>query len=145
MKMSFFVILAFCLAGLTEAQYKEFDYRNVLEAGTGRVGDNLVRYLVWSEDHCIVIQNMVFGGSGKVSAEKKICSLEGKRFSNDYAEVDFKKGSFEEGRLFLDLEVYPLRLVDKVIMTCEVVFNDGVADHLSCKEKLTEENCTCNS
>ncbi|VVO35573.1 hypothetical protein PS723_05342 [Pseudomonas fluorescens] len=68
-KISFFVILAFCLAGLAEA--KEFDYRNVPEAGTGRVGDNLVRYLVWSEDHCIVIQNMVFGGNGKVSAEKK--------------------------------------------------------------------------
>ncbi|VVO41826.1 hypothetical protein PS691_05814 [Pseudomonas fluorescens] len=81
-----------------------------------------------------MIQNLVPGGRGTVSAEKKICSLEGKRFSNGYAEVDFKKGSFEDGKLFLDLEVYPLRLVDKVIMTCEVVFNDGVADHLACKE-----------
>lgn len=143
MKISIFFILAFCVAGLTVA--KEFDYRNVLEAGTGRVGDVLVRYLTWSEDYCIVIQNLVFGGDGKVSAEKEICSLEGKRFSNGYADVDLKKGVFEDGKLFLELGVTPLRSFGETIMTCEVVFHDGVADHLACKEKLTEENCTCNS
>jgi hypothetical protein len=143
MKTSFFVMLVFCLVGLTEA--KEFDYRNVLEAGTGRVGDVLVRYLTWSEDYCIVIQNLVFGGDGKVSAEKKICSLEGKRFSDGYADVDLKRGVFEDGKLFLELGVTPLQPIGETIMTCEVVFHDGVADHLACKEKLTEENCTCSS
>jgi hypothetical protein len=92
-----------------------------------------------------VIQNLVPGGRGTVSAEKKICSLEGKRFSNGYADVDLKRGVFEDGKLFLELGVTPLQPIGETIMTCEVVFHDGVADHLACKEKLTEENCTCNS
>ncbi|WP_150806615.1 hypothetical protein [Pseudomonas fluorescens] len=81
------------------------------------------------------------------SQQRKNLLIRRKAFSNGYAEVDFKKGSFEGGKLFLDLAVYPLRLVDKVIMTCEVVFHDGLADHLSCKKKeeRTVEYCTCGS
>ncbi len=90
MKISFFVMLVFCLVGLTEA--KGIDYSKVLYAGTGSVVEaSIVRYLAWLEDNCIVIQNLVPGGRGTVSAEKKICSLEGKRFSNGYADVDLKK------------------------------------------------------
>lgn len=144
MKIPILFVLMFCVASMIKAE--GLDYSKVLYAGTGSVaGVPIVRYLAWSEDNCIVIQNLVPGGRGTVSAEKKICSLEGKRFSNGYADVDLKKGVFEDGKLFLELGVTPLQPIGETIMTCEVVFHDGVADHLACKEKLTEENCTCSS
>ena len=144
MKVPILFVLMFCMASMIKAE--GIDYSKVLYAGTGSVVEApIVRYLAWSEDNCIVIQNLVPGGRGTVSAEKKICSLEGKRFSNGYADVDLKRGVFEDGKLFLELGVTPLQPIGEIIMTCEVVFHDGVADHLACKEKLTEENCTCSS
>jgi hypothetical protein len=138
MKISALFVLVFLAVGLAEA--KEFDYRRVLMAGTNSVGDMFVRYLYPSEEGCIVIQNLVPGGRGKVSAEKEICSLDGRSF-NDYTAVDLKGGEFKDGKLFLELGVTPLQPIGEIIMTCEVVFHNGVADHLACKEKLTEENC----
>ncbi|UVJ45621.1 hypothetical protein NVV94_08745 [Pseudomonas sp. LS1212] len=142
MKIYFLFTLAFLAAGSTEA--KEFDYSRVLMAGTDRVGDLFVRYLYPSEEGCIVIQNLVPGGRGKVSAEKEICSLDGRSF-DDYTAVDLKAGNFKDGKLFLELGVTPLQPVGETVKTCEVVFHGGVADHLSCKEKLTKENGACNS
>lgn len=132
----------FCVASMIKAE--GVDYSKVLYAGTGSVSEvPIVRYLAWSEDICIVIQNLVPGGRGTVSAEKRICSLEGKRFSNGYAAVDFKEGVFKDGKLFFELGVTPLQPVGETVVSCEVVFHDGVAEHLACKEKLPEENCTC--
>lgn len=144
-KVSIFFALVLCAVGLVEA--KEFDYRRVLMAGTGDVGNLFVRYLLSSEESCIVIQNLVPGGKGKVSAEKKICSLDEKNFDDGYAVVDFKEGVFKDGKLFFEIGFTPLQPVGETVMSCEVVFYDGLADHLSCKKKseLTEENCTCNS
>ncbi|MCY1417921.1 hypothetical protein D3C76_430810 [compost metagenome] len=56
MEMTF---LPFCASGLFEA--KAFDYRSFLAAGTERVGDILIRYFIWSEHSCVILQNLVFG------------------------------------------------------------------------------------
>ena len=59
---------------------KGFDYRRVILAGTGDVGELFVRFLVLSGGGCcLIIQNLVPGGSGKVLGEKSICSMDGKK------------------------------------------------------------------
>ena len=121
---------------------KKLDYDGVVYAGTGSVaGIPIVRYLAWSEDACILIQNMIPRGRGEVSAEKKICSLEGASFYKGSGGVDFKEGVFRDGKLFFELGVIPLDGLDETIKYCEVVFDNGVADHLSCKDKAFDHEC----
>lgn len=132
------------MVGLVNAG--DFDYRDVLEAGTGSVGEHLVRYLVWSEDGCIVIQNLIPGVKYGVSAEAKICSYDNKSFYAGYAAVDFKSGYFKKDRLFFELGFYPLRGIGETNMICEVVFSNGLADHLSCQEyDEAAGDCECNN
>lgn len=130
-------MLAFAVTAAAEAS--EVDYSKVLYSGTGAVaGIPIVRYLAWSDD-CVVIQNLVPGGNGTVSAEKNICSVNGEKISNGYADVDFKKGTFVDEKLFIELGITPLQPVGEKVMTCEVIFDSGLADHLSCKEKIEKE------
>ena len=127
------IIAVIALTVGSMAESKETDYINLESAGTGRVGDQLVRYLAWSRNDCIVVQNLVLGGDGQVSAQKEICSLNGKNFNDGYTDVSLKKGMFQEGKLFFELGVTSLRQTGEKIMICEVVFRGSLADHLSCQ------------
>jgi hypothetical protein len=132
------VALALSLANFTEA--KEFDYARVLMAGTGEVGNIFVRYLYSSENPCLVIQSLVPGGKGKVSAQQEICSLDGKSFYDGYTYVDFKSGRFENGKLFFDVGITPLKSAGETPLLCEVIFKDELADHLSCSLEDPDED-----
>jgi len=70
--------LLFALVFANQAIAKDFDYRNVGMAGTGSVGDLFIRYLLPLNESCLFIQNLVPGKLGEVSAQKEICSLDGK-------------------------------------------------------------------
>lgn len=142
MNVSVFFALLFCAIGMVEA--KGFDYRRVILAGTGDVGELFVRFLVLSGEPCLIIQNLVSGGSGKVLGEKSICSIDGKKIEEDYAAVDFKNAVFEAGKLVFDVGVTPLQPIGETILSCEVVLSNGLSDHLFCKEKnlLNEGPCT---
>ncbi|MDQ0123113.1 hypothetical protein J2W17_002060 [Pseudomonas lini] len=141
MKIIFLFVLAVFAAGVGEAS--EFNYKRVLMAGTGDVGNLLVRYLISSDESCIFIQNLLPGGKGTVSAEKKICSLAGKSFDDGYTAVDVKEGAFKDGKLLFKIGVTPLQPIGESIMSCEVIFYNGLADHLSCQEKVEINEVTC--
>lgn len=132
MKALMVFVLAACLTDLAEAG--KFDYRDLSEAKTGRVGHLLVRYLAWTEDRCIIIQTLVFGGAGKVKAEKEICSLNGKAFYDGFTHVGLEEGWFKNGALFFNIETISLPPVVEEKLHCKVVFHNDLADHLSCKE-----------
>lgn len=127
--------LLFALICANNATAKDFDYRNVAMAGTGSVGDLFIRYLLPLNESCLFIQNLVPGKLGTVSAQKEICSLDGKEFDSGFTAVDFKEGVFKGGRLFFEIGVTPLEPVGETIMSCEVIFSRDLADHLSCKKK----------
>ena len=145
MKTFFLFVLAVFAVGLGEAS--EFNYKGVIMAGTGDVGELLVRYLISSDESCIVIQNLLPGGRGTVSAEKKICSLAGKGFNDGYTAVDVKEGAFKDGKLLFKIGVTPLQPIGETVMSCEAIFYNGLADHLSCQEKeeINEVTCKCNT
>lgn len=131
MKILLIAVIALFLLDITRAE--DFNYRRVLMAGTGNIGNLFVRYLYSSETPCIFIQNLVPGGKGTVAAQKKICSINGKSFYDGYADVDFKRGTFENDKLSFEVGLTPLEPAGERIVNCEVVFIKGLADHLSCK------------
>ncbi|MEB2519732.1 hypothetical protein SOP85_30585 [Pseudomonas sp. YuFO20] len=141
MKASIFLVLLMCAASLVEA--KEHDYKRVIMAGAGDVGELFIRFLLLSGESCLIIQNLVPGGGGSVSGEKAICSIDGKKIADDFAAVDFKVGDFRAGKLFFEIGVTPLQPIGEVVMFCEVIFSGGLADHLSCTEKdlVRKESC----
>lgn len=143
MNKIFALFVMFFFASKTIA--KDFDYRDVAMAGTGGVGSLFVRYLISFNDTCLLIQNLVPGKLGAVSAQKKICSLEGKRFDSGYSAIDFKEGTFKDGKLLFEVGVTPLEPVGETIMSCEVIFVHELPDHLSCKKKedFEEGSRTC--
>ena len=139
--------LLFALVCANQAIAKDFDYRNVAMAGTGSVGDLFIRYLLPLNESCLLIQNLVPGKLGEVSAQKEICSLDGKKIDSDFAAVDLKEGVFKGGRLFFEIGVTPFEPVGETIMSCEVIFSHELADHLFCKKKENskEDWRTCSS
>lgn len=141
MNVSVFIVLILCVIGVVEA--KEHDYERVILAGTGDVGELLVRFLVLSGEPCLIIQNLAPGGRGKVSSEKDICSIDGEKFEDGYTAVEFKSGTFKDGRLVLEVGVTPLQPIGETVFSCEVVFFKDLAERLSCKEKkrLDEKSC----
>lgn len=139
-------VLFFALLFANQTIAKDFDYRNVAMAGSGSVGNLFVRYLLAFNEPCLLIQNLVPGKLGAVSGHKEICSLNGKNFDKDFAAIDFKEGVFRDGRLFFEIGITPFEPVGETVMSCEVIFSNELADHLSCKKKEgLEESChACN-
>ncbi|MEQ7921636.1 hypothetical protein ABQX22_20755 [Xanthomonas sp. WHRI 1810A] len=138
--MKIFLIPALILSLAAPTDAKEFNYSRVLMAGTGDLGNTFVRYLYSSETPCLVIQSLVPGGKGKVSAQQEICSIDGKSFYDGYTYVDFKSGKFENGKLFFDVGITPLKSASETSVLCEVIFKDELADHLSCSLEYPDED-----
>lgn len=132
--MKIFSVMSFIFLFVSDALGAGgFDCSRLLMAGTGRAGGQLVRYVITSQDACLAIHNLVPGGKGRISAESRICDLNGKDFNSDFADVDFKRGYFTDGRLFFEIGITPLNPIGEKIVNCEVKFVRGVADHLSCE------------
>lgn len=127
-----FYCIGLSLLALATLNANAHDYSRVLIADTGRVGKELVRYLVLGESPCVVIQSLVPGGKGEISVESKICSYEGKGFWDGYTDVDVKRGYFEDNRLFLEIGFTPLQPIGETIRICEVIFQGSEAQGLNC-------------
>lgn len=136
-------IISLMIFSIKFATAEVIDYSDILFSGTGSAGGNhLVRYLAWSKDDCIIVQNLIPGGKGTISAAKDICSLDGQSFRRGFADVSFKSGNFRGNKLTLTLGFSPLRGSEEAVMDCEVVFYKGVANRLSCKKAGNAEgNC----
>ncbi|MNG69753.1 hypothetical protein D3C76_142160 [compost metagenome] len=131
--MKFFLFLfAVFLFAMESADSKELDYKLVLTAGTGTVDGRVVRFLTFFEDACLTVQNVVPGDVGRVAAEARICSLDGRDISSDFVDVTFKRGVFTDKGLFFDVSATPFRPLGERKLLCQVKFVQGVADHLSC-------------
>lgn len=124
--------IGLCLFALAVFDVNAHDYSRVLMADTGRVGKELVRYLVLGGSPCIVIQSLVPGGRGKISLESEICSYEGKGFWDGYAAVEVKKSYFEDKRLFLEIGFTPLEPIGETTKICEVIFEGRKAEGMRC-------------
>ena len=145
-KVCVIAFFQFGLVAMVEAT--NFDCNNLSEAKTGRVDQLLVRYLAWTEDRCIIIQTLVFGGAGKVKVEKEICSLNGKSFYDGFTHVGLEEGRFKNGTLSFDIETISLPPIIEEKLHCKVIFYNDLADHLSCdkKDALPEAHeCSCES
>jgi hypothetical protein len=114
------------------AESSELNYRLVLTAGTGVVDGRVVRYLTVFNDPCLVVQNVVSGDVGEVVAESRICGMAGKDFSEEFADFSFEQGFFTSQGLFFDVVAAPLRPMGEKRLRCKVLFDQGVASHLSC-------------
>jgi hypothetical protein len=124
--VSFFVLLS------CRVESSELDYRLVLTAGTGVVDGSVVRYLTVFNEPCLVVQNVVSGDVGKVVTDSRICGIAGKDFSEEFADFSFEQGFFTGQGLFFDVVAVPLRPMGEKRLRCKVVFDQGVASHLSC-------------
>lgn len=131
MRKALLCLLFFCSV---QALAEGVDYKKISQARTGIINGKVVRYLSTFSDVCIVIQVLRSGGGGEVESESKVCSLNGKRFNDDYADVELKDGRFEGDKLILELGFTPLEPVGEKIMECELSFSAGVLAPLRCQD-----------
>lgn len=130
-----FVSFAFLVLQSGRAESKDLDYRLVLTADTGIVDGQVVRYLTMFEDACLTVQNLVPGDVVKVKVEKRLCNLEGKDIAAEFVDVKFKRGVFTDDGLFFEVSATPFRPLGERRLYCQVKFDGGEAEQLSCEDR----------
>lgn len=113
------------------------NYSNVYEAKTGVVNELLVRYVRTFDSPCAHIQVLKPGSEGEIINDKKICTLKGKSFLNDYAEVDIRGIEMDSSGVILKISFTPLTPIGEQIKKCFVSFIDDKPQDLEC---LTSPN-----
>ncbi|CAN7413014.1 hypothetical protein LJR232_002503 [Aquipseudomonas alcaligenes] len=133
MSRSILLLVFFCSMAMAGDM---LDYRQVSQAGSGVVGGKVIRYFAVFSNKCIVVQVLRPGGGAevKIDSENSICSLDGKSFNSDFADVDLKDGAFDSGKLILEIGFTPLIPTGEQVKKCEVIFAGEVARHLVCGE-----------
>ncbi|MEX5575414.1 hypothetical protein Q1J52_21025 [Pseudomonas lijiangensis] len=105
---------------------------NIHKADTGLVSGKLVRYYQTLDSPCIKVQILKPGGGGASSESMDFCSIDGKDFSSDYAEVLLDKGAFSSNELSLVFKLLPLAQDDEQIKVCKFKIEG---------EKISKPNC----
>jgi len=136
-RISFPLIGLLCAAtGLlierVKATPRHMDYSKVTNAGLGRAGDLLVRYVLTADNPCLTIQHLKPGHPGVFLRDRTICSLGEARFDRDFALVDFKTVEFHDDRLSVEVEIIPSRRGRKVVRWCSIALQPDSIGDLAC-------------
>ncbi|WP_178392051.1 hypothetical protein [Pseudomonas putida] len=82
---------------------------------------------------CISIQLQIPGGKGRYSVRKDFCSFDGKSLIDDFSNVEFKRGEFQDDQLRFEIALTPLGTKEIEIKICQVNFKDGQPEELTCQ------------
>jgi hypothetical protein len=91
---------------------------NIYKADTSIVSGKLVRYYQTLDTPCIKVQILKPGGSGVASNSIDFCSISGKSFASDFAEVWLEKGEFSNSELSLTVKLSPLTQAEDKVEVC---------------------------
>jgi hypothetical protein len=133
MKFSKLVPL-FCVFYLGHAVAEIPDIGPVSEVGTGRVGDNVVRYVKTFGNSCLEVQVVSPEKNWKVLSSSDFCTFEGKKFSSDFADAGFEDILVKADGIHLTLSLTPLQPTGEQRRSCIIHVEATVIKDLSCSE-----------
>lgn len=128
----FILLVAFFVSGCALAGNSQESVVNIYKADTGTVSGKLVRYYQTLDTPCIKVQILKPGGNGVASSSIDFCSVLGKKFTSDYAEVWLEKGEFSSSELSLTLRLSPLAQMEDKIEVCKFKVEGEVLSGPSC-------------
>lgn len=105
---------------------------DIYKADTDTISGKGVRYYQALSSPCIKIQILKPGGGGVASNSMDFCSISGKSFLSDYAEIWLEKGEFSNSELLLTLRLLPVRQYKDQVAVCKFKVEG---------EKLSGPNC----
>lgn len=114
---------------------QSINYEHIYTAKTGQIDKYLVRYIQTFDNPCIIVQTIAPGTGGEVIKTKEICSIEGKKIENEYADVDLKNGSFEDNMLLLEIGITPITPTGETIKICTISLLGDTPQEIQCKTK----------
>ncbi|MGE1155487.1 hypothetical protein [Pseudomonas sp. ICMP 460] len=106
----------------------------VSQVGTGRIGDNVVRYVKTFNDSCLVVQVLSAENNWAVLSTSNVCSFEGKKFDFDFSDVGFDDISVKEDGIHFILSLTPLRPIGEQRRNCVIPIASASIKKLSCSE-----------
>lgn len=113
---------------------EEIDYSKISEAKSSRINDIVVRYIRMYGEPCIKIQTVNPGEGWKVTSTEHICSINGKSFWTDFADVGFENVYFSKKGVHLTLSTTPLEPVGEQKRECLIPIKDGSINTMTCED-----------
>jgi len=133
MKLSKLLSL-FCVFYLGHAAAELPDIGPVSEVGTGRVGNNVVRFVKTLGNSCLDVQVISPEKNWKVLSSSNFCTFEGKKFGSDFADAGFEDISVKADGVHLTLSLTPLQPTGEQRRSCVIPVTAAVIKDLSCSE-----------
>lgn len=133
MKLSKLLSL-FCVFYLGHAAAELPAIGPVSEVGTGRVGNNVVRYVKTFGNSCLDVQVISPEKNWKVLSSSNFCTFEGKKFGSDFADAGFEDISVKADGVHLTLSLTPLQPTGEQRRSCVIPVAATVIKDLSCSE-----------
>ncbi|GFM64856.1 hypothetical protein PSCICJ_09740 [Pseudomonas cichorii] len=128
--LAFFVMWLF--SGYVVSAENSSAVVNIYKADTGLVSGKLVRYYQMLDNPCVKVQILKPGAGGASRESVEFCSIDGKDFSSDYAEVMLDKGEFSSNELSLVFKLLPLAQDNEQVKVCKFKIEG---------EKFSKPNC----
>lgn len=110
------------------------DLGAVSVVGSGRIGDNVVRYIRTFNDSCLSVQVLNPENNWKVLSESNLCSFEGKRFDSDFTDASFENIFVQNDGIHLTLSVTPLQPMGEQRRDCIIPIVVSSIKGLSCSK-----------
>lgn len=112
------------------------DLGAVSKVGTGRVGDNVVRYVKTFNDSCLEVQVLSPEKDWKILSASNFCSFEGKKFDSGFADASFEDVSVKDDGVHLILSLTPLQSTGEQWRSCVIPIAIAAIKELSCSEVI---------
>lgn len=112
-------------------------YDNIFKVESSRVGGYMLRYIKTYRGSCFYVEVLEPDRSWRIKDSKKICGIDGKLFSTDFADAGFQNIKFGVGGVDLELYVTPLRAPGEILRQCKIALHNGVLGELNCADERT--------
>lgn len=126
-----FPILTTLLA--MKANGEPIDYSKISEAKSARFDKVIVRYFRQYGEVCTRLQTLDPGKNWQITSTKHVCSLEGKSFETEFADIQFQNFYFAGDGLHFTLSTIPIKPIGEQIKNCIVPIKDGSIDQMTCR------------
>lgn len=104
--LTLFILCFFSACAIAEVGQESI--LKIYKADTSTISGKVVRFYQTIDSPCIKVQILKSGGDGVADSSLDFCSISGKNFNKDFAEIFLEKGEFSNGRLLLTLKLMPL-------------------------------------
>lgn len=116
-----------------KANGEPIDYSKISEAKSARFDKVIVRYFRQYGEVCANLQTLDPGKNWQITSTKHVCSLEGKSFETEFADIHFQNIYFAGDGLHFTLSTTPFELIGEQIKNCIVPIKDGSIGQMACR------------